>query len=76
MAHASPERCQTPPMKERENEQFAKNDPLRDLHVPRRHRLAEDVGGTANASAGGTDDEFDREAVKKRGSIVSEEDLQ
>lgn len=57
-------------------ERFSKDDPLHDLHVPRRKRLAEDVGRTANALVGGKDDEFDRDEVRNRGEVVDEKELQ
>lgn len=65
---------------------FLKGDPLRDLHVPRRKRLSDDGAqgrhlendSDSNAldEATGDDTDFDRDEVRERGGVVSEEWLQ
>lgn len=56
---------------------FAKDDPLRDLHVPRKDRLADDGGRGSDArdDQTGDDTDFDRDEVRKRGGIVPPEFL-
>ena len=65
---------------------FLKGDPLRHLHVPKRKRLDDDgpqgqhledeADSNAFDEATGDDTDFDREEVRNRGNIVSEEWLQ
>lgn len=57
---------------------FKKNDPLRDLHVPKKQRKDEDEGPFSDATdeLGIVDDAFDRDEVRNRGGVVSEDDLQ
>lgn len=56
---------------------FRKGDPLRDLHVPKRQRLAtdEDTDGTSDATVGGDDYPMDPEVVRANTEIVDREDL-
>lgn len=57
---------------------FPKDDPLRYLHVPQRQRLETDEGDFSDATDEIIDepDDFDRNAVRGRGDVVPEEDLQ
>ena len=58
---------------------FLKGDPLRDLHVPRRKRFDDDGfddDSDAMDDSTGDDADFDREEVRNRGGVVSEEWLQ
>ncbi len=61
---------------------FRKDDPLRDLHVPKKERLDDDGGvdSTALDTETGDDTDFDRDAVRNdpvnRGRVVPPEDLQ
>lgn len=61
---------------------FRKDDPLRDLHVPKRDRLNDDrgMGSTALDQETGDDIDFDREEVRgdpsNRGRVVPPEELQ
>ncbi len=66
---------------------FRKDDPLRDLHVPKKDRLNDDgvwddeLGdGTAVDFESGSDIDFDRDAVRNdplnRGRVVPPEELQ
>lgn len=59
---------------------YRKDDPLRDLHVPRSERLDEDpADGSDDArdplTGEVTTDALDREAIRRRGEVVSERDL-
>ena len=59
---------------------FLKGDPLRDLHVSKRKRFDSDGQHDSDSNAldenTGDDTDFDREEVRNRGEIVSEEWLQ
>jgi hypothetical protein len=61
---------------------FRKDDPLRDLHVPKKDRLSDDRGidSTALDQETGDDIDFDRDEVRNdpryRGRVVRPEDLQ
>lgn len=57
---------------------FRKDDPLRDLHVPRKDRLDDDGGTDSDAfdTESGYDDDFDRDEVRNRGDVVPPEALQ
>lgn len=55
---------------------FPEDDPLRYLHAPRRQRLSDDEGDFSDATDEITPDDFDRDAVRNRGGVVSEADLQ
>ncbi len=61
---------------------FRKDDPLRDLHVPKWDRLNDDRGmdSTALDQKTGDDIDFDRDAVRNdprnRGRVVPPEELQ
>ena len=65
---------------------FLKRDPLRHLHVPKRKRLDDDgplglhledeSDSNALDEATGDDTDFDRDEVRERGGIISEEWLQ
>ena len=60
---------------------FRKDDPLRELHVPKKDRLDDDGETGADDSTAlddetGDDTDFDREEVRNRGGVVSLEDLQ
>lgn len=57
---------------------FPKDDPLHDLHVPKRQRLDTDEGPESDAIdvETGADDSFNREQVRNRGNVVDESDLQ
>lgn len=59
---------------------FAKDDPLRYLHVPKSERLDDD--GVAGDDHDAVDEithdrdrDFDRDEVRSRGGVVSQEDL-
>lgn len=54
---------------------FAKDDPLRDLHVPKKDRLDEDGGRGSDAldDRTGDDTDFDRDEVRSRGGVVPPE---
>lgn len=59
---------------------FAKDDPLRDLHVPKRKRLTNDPhdgddDGTDPATGEAGTDDVDRDEVRQRGEVVSQRDL-
>lgn len=59
---------------------FRKDDPLRDLHVPKRQRLdndphdGSDDGTDPGTGEAGTAD-IDRDDVRERGDVVSQRDL-
>lgn len=58
---------------------FSKNDPLRDLHVPKKERLDEDGGPGSTARDFpdiDADDDFDRDLVRANMEVVPPEDLQ
>ncbi len=61
---------------------FRKDDPLRDLHVPKKDRLDDDGGAASTALDGATGDDtdFNRDEVRNdpryRGRVVRPEDLQ
>jgi hypothetical protein len=56
---------------------FRADDPLRYLHVPRRKRLTEDEPGErgSDASEGGHDADFDRDAVREQTEVMPPEAL-
>jgi len=58
---------------------YRQDDPLRDLHVPKRQRLDTDegVGGTSDASDGGADypEGEDADEIRANTEIVDRDDL-
>lgn len=57
---------------------FPKDDPLRDLHVPKRQRLDDDGGRGSDAldDQTGDDADFDRDAVRANTTVIPPELLQ